>query len=294
MTGYTSEDVETGRRLVKEIGQRQWELGDLALKVAPMGDDHAHNGSEAVIERFAEEIGVAADTLSSYREVAAAWAEGARAPSAPWTLYRELRNKADRGALLNRYLASTDKPSYRGLQKFLGKRPTPEITAAHREEQVRQALKEMPVEERGALVREALADLDTARAVVDTPDRRHPKSGASTAVGNLAHASHEAAVAWHEQRATTQSPAERDMNRQMSEASVLLELHGICIRFVDGITRYLPRAPRPMPEGERNIIGLQGSRDRVTEALAALTAYVDGGDNLEQELARILGGEGDA
>jgi hypothetical protein len=39
-------------------------------------------------------------------------------------------------------------PSYRALQEYLGRRPTPEITAAHRNAQVQQALDEMTPEDR--------------------------------------------------------------------------------------------------------------------------------------------------
>jgi hypothetical protein len=156
--GYTRKDVSAGRRLIAEAGRRQWELGDLALRIAPLSADGVRNGSEKILDDFADEIGTSYEVLRQYRGVAAAWPPGTRVPGGSYTLHRELRNDPDREDTLRSYVTSTTKPSYRGLQRYLGKRPTLEISAANLAQQVRQALTEMAAADRVAVTRELLAD----------------------------------------------------------------------------------------------------------------------------------------
>jgi hypothetical protein len=158
---YTAEDVAAGRRLVAETGKIQWALGDLAVKVAPyIGDGMP----DQVLAKFAEEIGVGRSTLSEYRRMAVAWPPEKRVPGATWTLHRELAAEPQRVAALRAYVRDTAtngvKPSYRGLQVFLGHRPTLEIAKGNLETQVRQGLNELPMMVRMQILKELLASED--------------------------------------------------------------------------------------------------------------------------------------
>jgi hypothetical protein len=95
-----SELVAEGRRLITMEGDIKWQLGDLALEVAPMGGTHATNGATEKLERFAEEIGVEYEALRKYRRVAAAWPDGKRFPSAAWSVHDILAGRPDRFRLI--------------------------------------------------------------------------------------------------------------------------------------------------------------------------------------------------
>lgn len=69
----------------------QWWLGDLALKV-----DTTESYGERRLERYASEIGVEYESLKSYRRVAAAYEEGARAPHLSYRHHHELAAREDR------------------------------------------------------------------------------------------------------------------------------------------------------------------------------------------------------
>jgi hypothetical protein len=89
------EAVRRGKELVAQEGDIKWQLGDLALTVAPMGERTGPNGSTEPLARFAEDIGVEFSTLQGYRQVAAAWEFDARASNTPWTVHRILLNHQD-------------------------------------------------------------------------------------------------------------------------------------------------------------------------------------------------------
>jgi hypothetical protein len=90
-TEFSAEAVDLGRRLVRDLGDRKWELGDLANRVCP-----ATNGDKGGrLLRFAAEIDIDIATLASYRTVAVAWPLSTRAESS-WTVHRELASNPDR------------------------------------------------------------------------------------------------------------------------------------------------------------------------------------------------------
>lgn len=95
--------VERGIVASRQLSGAQWTLGDLALEVEPMGDDHARTGAYGRLERYAELIDVAMPSLLGYRKVAAAWPESTRVPTASWTVHRDGMGHRD----LLRELAAT-------------------------------------------------------------------------------------------------------------------------------------------------------------------------------------------
>lgn len=92
--------VRRGREAVKRLTQSQWELGDLALAVAPMGRRGIANGGAERLRRYADEIDVEYSSLVEYRRVAEAWPNHTRVLSVSWSAHRELASHEDRFALL--------------------------------------------------------------------------------------------------------------------------------------------------------------------------------------------------
>lgn len=76
-------------------GQRNWFLGDAALEIAPMGTDSAHNGAEANLQQYADEIGVEFHSIRVYRTVAAAWAPDNRVSGTSWKVHQQLLSRPD-------------------------------------------------------------------------------------------------------------------------------------------------------------------------------------------------------
>ncbi len=95
------------RALGTALTSSQFELGDLALLVAPMGDPGAHNKSEAKLAQLADEADVPLSTLQGCRYVARAWPPPARArgDEASWSVHRTLMAVPDRVAVLRALMA---------------------------------------------------------------------------------------------------------------------------------------------------------------------------------------------
>jgi hypothetical protein len=74
-------------------GERNWFLGDAALEIAPMGADSAHNGRDALLAQYADEVGIGAGSLIKYRQVADAWPPETRVLGASWTVHRVLKGQ---------------------------------------------------------------------------------------------------------------------------------------------------------------------------------------------------------
>jgi hypothetical protein len=173
---YTRRDVTEGLALVAALSTSQWKLGDKAVMI---GNDD--------LDGYADEIGLdgGGPQLRRYAKVAAAWPAQYRIGGVPWTLHRTL-TEGDRAAGFPtpqarhaRLLAYAEqcraklvKPSYRGLQRFLGERPTPEIAAGRRDEQVGQALTEMNTGQRAGVLSDLAADPETMVSALEHPEVR--------------------------------------------------------------------------------------------------------------------------
>lgn len=84
-TAWTEVQVATGRKFVEQEAQARWQLGDLALEIAP-----AEEGGLHLLDDFAREIGIEAGTLRQYRMVSAAFPTNERMIPASWSVYREV------------------------------------------------------------------------------------------------------------------------------------------------------------------------------------------------------------
>lgn len=98
--------VKEGRKLVAEQTRIQWEIGDLALEIEPMGDHGGAHSADAAfsvtaaIAMFAEDIGLAAKTVETYRWVSSRWEPEERFDGVPHRVHRAFTNRDDRIKLM--------------------------------------------------------------------------------------------------------------------------------------------------------------------------------------------------
>ncbi|MFR9803662.1 hypothetical protein ACL02T_15335 [Pseudonocardia sp. RS010] len=84
-TDRWAELIEIGDRAMRS----NWDLGDAALEIAPMGSDTSNNGAMDNLRRYADEIGCAWESIDVYRKVAAAWPLPRRL-GCPWSVHQVL------------------------------------------------------------------------------------------------------------------------------------------------------------------------------------------------------------
>jgi hypothetical protein len=97
-----AELIAEGRQLVEQETRCRWELGDLALEIAPMGEDASHNGAYEKLSTYAEAIGIEFKRLGQYRDVASKWSPNTLVVGASWTIHREYMGEPDRARILRR------------------------------------------------------------------------------------------------------------------------------------------------------------------------------------------------
>ena len=87
-------DSKEYRDLVSQVldkqAQSNWAIGDAGLKVEPVGENGAHNGSSATLADFAEDISETLAKVQSCRTVSHAWPPRTRVLGASWTTHRIL------------------------------------------------------------------------------------------------------------------------------------------------------------------------------------------------------------
>jgi hypothetical protein len=123
-------------RLLRELDGRetaaQFEIGDIALEQAPIGADHARNGSLEIIQRLADESGISFNTLMERRKVAARFPDDVRTSSVSYSVFVLIatREDAEERQRLLEMIATTPPTSKSGrwtvdlLRQYLGIRPT--------------------------------------------------------------------------------------------------------------------------------------------------------------------------
>lgn len=111
------DQIERGKRLVSEIGDRKWELGDLANEVCAAGASGAHDQR---LDEFASKIGITGSALRSYRTVAAAWPPSTRVEGQTFTTHKTLAAHEDRFEIIAERVWT-----YNSLSERLGRLPNP-------------------------------------------------------------------------------------------------------------------------------------------------------------------------
>ncbi|WP_416484219.1 DUF6192 family protein [Streptomyces sp. CL12] len=99
VTDHLPEDrdgrVERGRRLTQAKSASQFLLGDLVIDVLT-GRPHGHGEISQAIELLAQQIGISANTLRDYYQVAKHWPEAKRRADVCWTVHSILSHSPDR------------------------------------------------------------------------------------------------------------------------------------------------------------------------------------------------------
>jgi hypothetical protein len=76
---------------VTRAASLNWCRGDAALEIAPMGDEDAM----ADLAEYADKIGIPANTMRSYRQVASAWPKDNRLSSVSWKVHQTFMKDPD-------------------------------------------------------------------------------------------------------------------------------------------------------------------------------------------------------
>jgi hypothetical protein len=111
------------------------------------------------------------------------------------------------------------------------------------------ALAGLPVQARGDLIRELLADPEVAEAAFNRTDAQQRGSATQAALGNIAQASHQGEMRRVEERRDTMSPEARDTDERTSRAGAKLNLDEATLAyktatraFVTAVSAALPQA----------------------------------------------------
>jgi hypothetical protein len=173
--------VAAGKKAVEKESDAKWELGDLALEVAPMGDDAAHNGALETMDEYAEAVGVEFETLRQYRSVAHEWPRGTRVPGASWSAHREaMGNEKMRRILTGKQKPPKGKATWTvdALRQKAGKQPTrhepPPRSYREKAEVAAEYLREPEVRSEMAAIPKA-ADA-VSRAAGEVASERHERA----------------------------------------------------------------------------------------------------------------------
>ena len=116
--------LKEGRRIVAQQSGATWELGDLAIKVAPIGTPSKRSGAYEVLREFAHQIGIDFETLRGCLETAHSWQPEQRRPNVSWSVHHLLLYFDGRFDLLR----SRQQWSYREAQNSLRPITRNEIT----------------------------------------------------------------------------------------------------------------------------------------------------------------------
>jgi hypothetical protein len=244
-------------------GDRNWFLGDAALEIAPMGRDGAHNGAEANLRRYADEIGVEYSSLYVYRAVASAWSPVNRVTGTHWKVHQQLMKRKD---LIRPGMTVTQAAAARGHKNVGRTGPQSDVAA------------------RAAAARDYLADPEVAKEVFRDPDT------AGDAV-RAAYAPLASAMLDHDQRqrdkAVPPGSAEEKTRQAEQQAYEVLDVMQRMHQLITATGRLA--ALGTLSREQVDLIVPLAQRAKV--AVDYLAALDTSNASLEDELAKILEGE---
>jgi len=276
-------------RLLRELDGRetaaQFEIGDIALEQAPMGADHARNGSLEIIQRLADESGISFNTLMERRKVAARFPDDVRTSSVSYSVFVLIatREDADERQRLLEMIATTPPTSKSGrwtvdlLRQYLGIRPTRFPP---------------PEEATPESKRAAFADLATDPDVVT--EAAQFGSPTSRALGELERR-RDTLRQEAQERATESSP----VLKRIDQLRASIDVEEACRRFATDLSVMTERfareidgaLPRTGPAREQPLTMVRWSITQARAALDRLETYTESGENdLDVFLSGVLGG----
>lgn len=102
---WTPADEDALRELAHHARADQWQVGDLAARVIPVGNTRANTGALALVRELADRAGMEFATLKKARSASAAWPPATRVRAASWSAHATYltggaANAIDRAALL--------------------------------------------------------------------------------------------------------------------------------------------------------------------------------------------------
>jgi hypothetical protein len=259
-----------------------FEQGDIALALAPLGDDGAHNGSQGTLERLAEATGVPLGTLRDRRLVAARVPPTERSVGVPWSAYQIIANLGN-GALRARMLAALQHEappaphqrwSVNAVRQAIGRPPTngtADITEAS-------------PERKAEVFAQLAADPDIRQAVA-------PIGGpAALALNDLV----------RDQARRREERVERlvqadPISRGFDQMGAKLELESLCAQLARTLVQFRSEFDalllRVGDLDEANLFWINGSIDTIEATLQHIRARVHPGTtDLDAFLERELGG----
>jgi hypothetical protein len=298
--------IAEGRQVVKEVDNRQWRLGDLAITYARAIGPHGLTTSR--VGEYAAEIGLEAGMLHSYVRVALAYDQAERTAEIPWTCYRDLATRDDRHTVMTAFIAHCAKHAiktghYRELQKFDGRKPTAEFAADRVIEQGTLALERMPTAEAVRLAQGVLTrtDVQAALPAVLAEVARAQPAAFREALKTDPHIRQEMAAAqvdiWNARNAGIERRAASNPTlRNLAEGDALLDLTEAVNDFTHRVEEIWPRLGN-VPAEDAGGLDLGASRmlretlERAEESLAKVRNFVTHGkSDLESFLGSVLKG----
>lgn len=253
--------VADGKRLVKQEGNAKWELGDLALEVAPIGDSGVNSGVLATLDEFAGDIGIAPGTLRQYRSVASAFPKHRNLAS--WYVYVEMAPLDNRLDLIQSPPRNKDRWTVEDVRHYRDKRPQ------NRPVPPRQT------EEKVAQVKEFLSDPQVAKAALADSQVRSAISRAHV-------------------EAADEFVAQRDASRpEVRSARSSSDVAEVRVKLNDA--RYLLNQSlatlREWNLSEEDREAILGKVNEIRLSLDWLVSYVESGnESFDKELEKLLGG----
>lgn len=297
--------VRQGRDLVLEESRIQFELGDITLKMVDKSEPGEKRGVFAILDRYADQIGINVHTLLGYRFTAMQWPPKYREPGVSWSVHRALESLDDRFELIQEPPGGADHWTEDTALRRAGRLPHRPLTKEEKLDRVRTLLTNS--ENAVGAVEEIIRRPDVAHKVMANPAnqrilyRAHHEQRMEAAADRLA-AAHERdsepadGGPW-EQEETTAAPQASarlrepavDYQRASREA---LELIGTGTAFLVDLQEMVPRL-HVAEFTDREVRAILDNHRRIRAALDWCDSALATGDKtMDEELARILS-EGD-
>ncbi|MEU2840932.1 DUF6192 family protein [Streptomyces sp. NPDC007076] len=290
--------VRQGRDLVQEESRIQFELGDLALKMVPIGEDGRTHGVFIVLDRYADQIGSNVHTLMEYRAVAHAWPPDQRVPDVAWSVHRAFDALEDRFEVILHPPKGAGRWTEDAALSRAGRLPSHPLTKAEKLHRVRTLMRES--ENAIGAVEEMIRRPDVAEQVMASPSNQrilyqaHHEQRQQAASARFA-AAHERDTGdvgdevEEEVRQVTRREPAVDYQRASRE---VLELIGSGTTFLVDLQRMIPGL-HVAEFTEREVRAVLDNHRRIRAALDWCDSALSTGDkSMDDELARILS-EGD-
>jgi hypothetical protein len=297
--------AEQNRAKAETVWRQAWWATTLALAEPP------HSNKKAIGEAFSAAeliLGQTRDYISKRRATGQVFAafEGVEISTLPPRLsiaYAQAQGDPARAITVLKS-AEARELSLRDFAAELGRQPQSWLREGERPE-VPEQVRNMTVEQRAELTRELLSDPETVDAALNRPDIHAPGSPTVRIYGNITRARAEAEKqrAADRQEWLEQNPDLDEANKRTGQAGAMLDLSsavsrytGETRRFASDVAALLPQvtpysgAAHAMSFGAAVADANEG-HDQAGSTLAALVTYIRGGSSLDNELAKILGGD---